>query len=89
MCPSRRLGWRGRGFETGNSAAPPPGSSAGNTARPRTRGSTYKDKENKTGKGRETERESHKKHVTFTTFIFRTMYWLDEACHFLLHCLCQ
>lgn len=43
MCPSRRLGSRGRGFETGNSAALPPGSSAGNTAHPQTRGSTNKD----------------------------------------------
>lgn len=47
MCPSRHLGWRGRGFEMGNSEAPPPGSSAGNTAHPQTHGSINKDKENK------------------------------------------
>lgn len=41
-CLSPRLGWRGRGFATGNSAAPHPGSSAGNTARPRTHGSANK-----------------------------------------------
>lgn len=39
-CLWRHLGWRGRGFEMGNSAAPPPGSSAGNTAHPQTHGST-------------------------------------------------
>lgn len=38
--PSHRLDWKGRGFGTGNSAARLPGSSAGNTARPQTRGST-------------------------------------------------
>lgn len=36
--PSHRLDWKGRGFGTGNSAARLPGSSAGNTARPQTRG---------------------------------------------------
>lgn len=57
-----------------NSATPPPGSSAGNTAHPQTRGSTNKDKENKTG------REGVIKKA-FTTFIFMTMYcvWLDIA----------
>lgn len=41
-CPSCHLGWRGKGSETNNSAAPLPGSSAGNTAHPQTRGSVNK-----------------------------------------------
>lgn len=41
----------------GNSAAPPPGSSAGNTAHPQTHGST---ETKKTSQGRKSGRESHK-----------------------------
>ena len=40
MSPSHHLGWRGRGFETGNFAVLTPGSSAGNTAHPQTHGSS-------------------------------------------------
>lgn len=60
----------------GNFAGSPPGSSAGNTAHPQTHGSANKVKENETGKRKKTK--SHKKDVTFTTFILMTMYcvWL-------------
>lgn len=66
--PSRRLDWKGRGFGTGNSAARLPGSSAGNTARPQTHGST--NTQDREGDG---ETGCHKKIVKFTAFIFMYM----------------
>lgn len=50
-----------------------------------------KAKKNEMGTRGRRQGKSHKKDVTFTAFIFMTMYcvWLDIDCHFLLHSLGQ
>lgn len=75
----------------GSFEAPLPGSSAGNTAHPQTRGSANKGEKNEMGTGGEDRGRAIKKDVTFTAFIFMTMYCvcLDIDCHFLLHSLGQ
>lgn len=71
--PSHRLDWKGRGFGTGNSAAHLPGSSAGNTARPQTRGSTKtqdREGDGETGCHKKKSREIYSIYIYVHGFIY-------------------